>query len=74
MVDSTFQNWINFIRFARRGEHHIQEVTCIGEIVARIRQWCKPTEILVTHRGHGLDFDSRRNAGIHDDEDLLTSS
>ena len=38
-VHSTFQNRINFIRFARRGEHHIQEVTGIGEIVARINKW-----------------------------------
>ncbi len=54
-VHSTFQNRINFIRFARCGEHHIQEVTGVGEIVARVNKWLT-NGILVTHRGHGRHF------------------
>ena len=61
-VHSTFQNRINFIRFARRGEHHIQEVTGIGEIVARVNKWLT-NGILVTHRGHGRHFRQQAERG-----------
>ncbi len=54
-VHGAFQHRIHFVLFARRGKHHVQEVTRIGEIVARIDKRLAD-RIFVTHRCHRRHF------------------
>ncbi|SUH16858.1 Uncharacterised protein [Salmonella enterica subsp. enterica] len=37
-VHRALQYRIHFIGFTRRGEHHVQEVTGVGKVVARINK------------------------------------
>ena len=54
-VHGAFQYRVNLVGFARRGEHHIQEVTRVGEVIARVNERLTD-RILVAHRGHGRHF------------------
>ncbi|MPN08153.1 hypothetical protein SDC9_155433 [bioreactor metagenome] len=50
-VHCAFQYRVHFIGFTRRGEHHVQEVTGVGEVVTRINKRLAD-RIFVTHRRH----------------------
>ena len=54
-VHCAFQHRVHFVLFARRGEHHAQEVTRIGEVVARIHKRLADG-VFVAHRRHGRHF------------------
>ncbi len=54
-IHGAFQNRVHFILFTRRGEHHAQEVTGVGEVVAWINKRLSDG-VFVTHRSHGWHF------------------
>lgn len=54
-VHGAFQHRINPVSLAGRGEHHMQEVAGIGQIVARVDERLAE-RIFVAHSGHGGHF------------------
>ena len=54
-VHRAFQHRVHFILFTRRREHHAQEVTCVGEVVAWIHKRLTD-RVFVTHRRHSRHF------------------
>ncbi len=65
-VHGAFQHRVYFVLFARRGEHHAQEVTGVGEVVAWIHKRLADG-VFVAHRRHGRHFGQqteRRNITV----------
>ena len=61
-VHRAFQNRVHFVLFARRGEHHAQEVARVGEVVTRIHKRLADG-VFVTHRRHGRHFGQQTVSG-----------
>ena len=61
-VHGALEHRIDFVLFARRGEHHAQEVAGVGEVIARINKRLAD-RILVTHGCHGRHFGQQAIGG-----------
>ena len=61
-VHCAFQNRIHFVFFARRGEHHVQEVTGVGEVITRVHERLSDG-IFVAHRCHGRHLGQQTEGG-----------
>ena len=61
-IHRAFQDRVHFVIFAWGREHHTQEVTGVGEVVAWIHK--RLTDgIFVAHRGHGRHFRQQAECG-----------
>ena len=61
-VHGAFQHRVHLVLFARGGEHHMQEVAGVGEIVARINERLTD-RIFVTHCRHGRHLRQQTERG-----------
>ncbi|MNZ77096.1 hypothetical protein D3C78_956210 [compost metagenome] len=61
-IHCAFQHRVHHVFFARGGEHHMQEVTGIGQIVAWINERLTQ-RIFVTHGRHGRHFGQQAERG-----------
>lgn len=61
-IHGAFQYRVHHVLFARGGEHHVQEVAGIGQIVARINERLAQG-VFVAHRGYGRHFGQQTERG-----------